>query len=77
MVVVATVWSPTRAATVAFSGIAPRFWTFMMNVILPPTVSVVGFAAIEPIARSGLALTDMIMVTLCDTGPLVATTRRV
>ncbi len=72
----ATVWSPIRADTVAFSGITPRFCTTIVNVTLPPTTADAGSTATEAIARSGLAFTIMVMVTLCETSPLVATASR-
>ncbi len=73
---VATVWSPMRADTVAFSGIAPRFCTSIVKVMVSPTATDVGVTATEAIARSGLAFTVIVMVTLWDTSPLVATVSR-
>lgn len=68
----ATVRSPANAATVAFSGIGPLFWTSMVNVTVPPIVTVFGLVDTSPIARSGLAFTSTVIVTLWDTGPFFA-----
>jgi len=44
----------------------------MVKVTVCPIVTLVGLVVTEKIARSGLALTIMVTLTLCETGPFVA-----